>query len=251
MEHVTLMERELKEEGTESSLKSARRYIWRGLSPLEDDTKNILFGGEEESQNWFLEAEPSIGGSITVDWPAFKVQAPAAQTEWESDIVFANVPIGVSLPAGCCIVATNFVASWQGLFVQPSSGLPISAVDSQRLPPVLEQRLEQFKQLPEGWDSYGSRPISPKAIDMTESILAKAISDRELGLPLPFMVPTSKGGVGLEWKLESGKELLLEISPEGDVSYLLVEPRPDGGEKETEVTLRNPEELEKVFNTLS
>jgi hypothetical protein len=59
------------------------------------------------------------------------------------------------------------------------------------------------------------------------------------------------GGVGLEWKLESGKELLLEVSPAGDMSYLLVVPKPEGGEEETEDVVKGSQELESLFQIIS
>ena len=118
------------------------------------------------------------------------------------------------------------------------------------LPSALEQRLEEFKQLTEGWDSYGSLQISHTAVEGTKAVITQALSD-EIGLPAPFVAPTSPGGIGLEWKLESGKELLLEISPTGDMSYLLVEPRLDGGEDEVEDYISDPEELKNLLLALS
>ncbi len=82
-----------------------------------------------------------------------------------------------------------------------------------------------------------------------EPAILKAISE-EIRLPKPFVAPTSAGGVGLEWEVESGKELLLEISPAGELSYLLVTPRPDGGESEIEDVIDGSAKLHKLFSAL-
>ena len=127
----------------------------------------------------------------------------------------------------------------------------VAYIETQRgLPLALEQRLKEFVQLQEGWDSYSGRPISRGAIEQAKTIILKALSE-EIRLPKPFVSPTSVGGVGLEWTLESGKELLLEISPTGDLSYLLVTPRPDGGETEIEDALDGPAEVDKIFRSLN
>ncbi len=115
---------------------------------------------------------------------------------------------------------------------------------------TLEKCLEQLKQLPEGWDSYGACAISPTAIDRARSILVRVTAPEELGLSAPFVAPTSRGGVGLEWRFESGRELLLEVSPAGNVSYLLVIPKSDGGEEKIEDTVGSHEELETLFQSL-
>lgn len=54
----------------------------------------------------------------------------------------------------------------------------------------------------------------------------------------------------MEWKLESGKELLLDVSSDAEVSYLLVTPLPDGGEEEIDRDIQSNEDLDELFRTL-
>lgn len=101
------------------------------------------------------------------------------------------------------------------------------------------QRLERFRDLTENWDGYGGRAISAAAIEKAHSLL---LIDNT-----SFVAPGSDGGVGFEWSLESGKELLLEISPEGNMTYLLIERLPDGSEIETEGALQDGEKLRTLL----
>lgn len=50
--------------------------------------------------------------------------------------------------------------------------------------------------LPENWDSYGARPIDPRFVYYGLSLLNDLMRKRT---PSPAMVPTSMGGIQLEW----------------------------------------------------
>ncbi len=118
------------------------------------------------------------------------------------------------------------------------------------LPRVLSERLKRFAQLPQNWDSYGAPPISGRVIDEARNVLKRACTSSGFDLPIPFVSPTPEGGIGMEWKLESGKELLLEISSDGSASYLLVVPRPDGEEEDREDDIRSTEDLDELFENI-
>lgn len=47
-----------------------------------------------------------------------------------------------------------------------------------------------------GWDTYGGAPIDPRTAEKVFGVLRR-MSD--LGLPKPFISPTSKGGITTEW----------------------------------------------------
>lgn len=66
------------------------------------------------------------------------------------------------------------------------------------------QKLDSFKDLKENWDSYGGRPISPKAIDCAKAMLFR------LG-PGWQPVPMSDGGVLLEG-MQMYCDVMIEIS---------------------------------------
>lgn len=57
-------------------------------------------------------------------------------------------------------------------------------------------RLVSLLQLPPGWDTYGSLPISPTALVSILSALAYALPP---DVPEPSIVPTSDGGIQVEW----------------------------------------------------
>ena len=71
-------------------------------------------------------------------------------------------------------------------------------------------------------------------------------------LPEPFIAPTSDGGLQVEWKSSTGKELIIEVPPdEGPSGFLLIEPLPSGEEHETEGTLGQHYSLRALMLRLS
>ncbi len=91
------------------------------------------------------------------------------------------------------------------------------------------KKMSQLSHLSENWDSYGARAVDEFLIQRVgEQIsLTEAVS-----LPEPEVVPTSEGGVQLEWDLDSCA-LELEFCPDGSVLYLYEDrqaPDEDDGE---------------------
>lgn len=70
--------------------------------------------------------------------------------------------------------------------------------------------------LPPGWDSYGASAISPSAISVAEQLL-KLLADHNA--PRPALVPTSDGGIQIEW-YGADVEIQLEIDPDPNEVYL-------------------------------
>jgi hypothetical protein len=70
------------------------------------------------------------------------------------------------------------------------------------------QSLVRLAQLPAGWDSYGAPPIPRDASHFALEILQGIMRPRT---PLPQVVPSSAGGIQLEWH-EKGIDLELHIT---------------------------------------
>lgn len=66
------------------------------------------------------------------------------------------------------------------------------------------EKLESLRLLKSNWDSYGAASISPEAIATASQFLQ------------PDIVPTSQGGIQLEWH-NFGIDLEIEITPAGKV----------------------------------
>ncbi len=87
------------------------------------------------------------------------------------------------------------------------------------------RKLDELKNLPEDWDSYGADPISPNAIVKAKSIVTSvmiAFGDI-IGnvVQLTDVIPIADGGVQLEW-VGPHAELEIEISPKGNIGLLYI-----------------------------
>lgn len=93
--------------------------------------------------------------------------------------------------------------------------------DFERAPLVVPRWLDRAKgelrrlaDLPEDWDSYGGRPPNSASIARTLEVLDLLM---EGDVPLPNFIPTSDGGVQLEWH-RRGIDLEIEVKPSGRVA---------------------------------
>ncbi len=113
------------------------------------------------------------------------------------------------------------VADWQSYF--PAFRVVAHVETQEGLPSTLEQRLEEFKQLTEGWDSYGSEAISHAAVERSIILLQDLYAYlKELGktLPEPFVAPVPDGRIQIEWSGDE-KEVEITVDEKGIIEYLL------------------------------
>ena len=114
--------------------------------------------------------------------------------------------------------------------------------------PAWEQRLEQFRQLPENWDSYGAPRITDEAIEKGKSILT--LMTAAGFFEEPFVAPSPSGGIQIEWCIPGG-EVELQIPPTGDpITYSMVETTADGQEREIEETIPKTDGLERLLQRI-
>ena len=148
-------------------------------------------------------------------------------------------------------IETDPFAARTAAYIEPQDYFEAFKLGYPRLPREAADRLRQLATLTEGWDSYGAPPIDTVAIDQARRILVRACGSTGMGLPLPFIAPTLRGGVGMEWHPKSGKELLLEVSSNGEMSYLFVQPvEGEEAEDEREDVIRDMEELDNVVRAI-
>lgn len=79
------------------------------------------------------------------------------------------------------------------------------------------QAMGELLGLPENWDSYGARPVNPGVVSFALQLLSETM---RADTSAPAVVPTSCGGVQLEWHTR-GIDLEIEIRSPGRmyVSY--------------------------------
>jgi len=75
---------------------------------------------------------------------------------------------------------------------------------------AVERQLFPLQELPTGWDSYGAPAIDGRVVSLVVKFLVDVLAQ---GLPKPWVVPTSLGGISLEWRRDQ-KELTVEWSPQ-------------------------------------
>ncbi len=85
----------------------------------------------------------------------------------------------------------------------------------------LDKKLDYMSKLERDWDSYGSPPISPMAIELARKILTNEDTDKYY-----VVSPMGGGGVFIEWKAENFK-IFAEIDEDGE---MFVGAGPVGGE---------------------
>lgn len=74
-------------------------------------------------------------------------------------------------------------------------------------------RIQHLMGLRPNWDSYGSRPIEPNSVNYALEFLRTSMPQEGKA---PQIVPTSKGGLQLEWHA-NGIDLEVEVDPAGNV----------------------------------
>jgi hypothetical protein len=84
------------------------------------------------------------------------------------------------------------------------------------------QELFGLAALEENWDSYGGRPVSPRAVSAAVAIAGLVSYLAPDAEPLA-VAPLASGGVQLTWTNGRGGEIEVDVSPDGTLGYLLVE----------------------------
>lgn len=80
----------------------------------------------------------------------------------------------------------------------------------------LSEGLDALGALPEDWDGYGAKPVSPLALNMAGNLIDALL---RYPLPPPQLVPVPNGGVQLEWVGEA-IEVDLELRPDGSAVFV-------------------------------
>jgi hypothetical protein len=78
---------------------------------------------------------------------------------------------------------------------------------------TITKRLNDLLALPADWDSYGARTISVPAATTTLQLLRSVLS---VGKPIPAIIPTSYGGIQIEWH-RNNADLEISVFPDGKV----------------------------------
>jgi len=115
---------------------------------------------------------------------------------------------------------------------ETTRGAATTGAQRARWAPSVAHALRQLRDLPPGWDSYGAHRVQEGAVHSAFEILWAIADDPQL--PQPSIVPTSAGGLQIEWH-RPGVDLELEIAPNGNAFEMSV----SEGEAAREISLSN------------
>ena len=79
------------------------------------------------------------------------------------------------------------------------------------------RRAATLAQLPNGWNSYGAKPVSPRAVHHATRLLRETACLIP-NVATPSVVPTVGGGLQLEWHLR-GVDIEIEFGSDGCASW--------------------------------
>ncbi len=78
------------------------------------------------------------------------------------------------------------------------------------------ERLTNLSKLQENWDSYGASAINAQAITQAIQVMTEVMTN---DTPMPAIVPTTRGGIQLEWHL-GGIDMEVEVTGGRTLSVL-------------------------------
>ena len=102
-------------------------------------------------------------------------------------------------PATTVMTSDAWLPAQPAITVDPENEALTTSERRERIPNWLGPtigRLNEFLALPPNWDSYGAPTISVDILEYALRILSFTMDD---ATPLPTVVPTSEGGVQVEW----------------------------------------------------
>ena len=83
----------------------------------------------------------------------------------------------------------------------------------------IKAQLQKFLVFEENWNGYGESSIHEEAVNQAIAVLDKIVSETT---PKPDIVPTSRGGIQIEW-VSTDFEIEVEILPTGPAQIIIVE----------------------------
>jgi len=190
---------------------------------------------------------------ITDEYPSLILKGEETAPLTTEDILKLETNVVYSYPANVLVKAMKLGTGISFSIIDDIPFFELANAKPSSLPLATEQRLEELKQLPEGWDGRGAHQVSDRAITKAKLILQRASTIIGFGfLKESFISPCTDGGLEIESDLASGKELFLDIAPTGEsITFLLVETTPEGEEKEKEGEIQEIEDLDKLLRRAS
>lgn len=150
------------------------------------------------------------------------VRFPEPSSTLTRDVAFTNA-------------APRFTAQ---LYLLEEEGWGLAIDTTEQIGPWLHdviRRVFYLLKLPEGWDSYGARRISPDAVAEGLQLLGEVLGPGE-DIQIPDLTPGPNGEVQLGWR-RGGKTLEVDIIGPGDATVYFCDDDANGTAGEWELDL--------------
>jgi len=132
------------------------------------------------------------------------------------------------------IISWDILANWDFLANRQQLSREVRSVPPlaiERWQVELLGRIGRLLELPSNWDSYGARPVSRDFLRYALEVLRVIMRP---GTPLPALIPTSLGGIQIEWHTRGiDLEIRVQSTSQIHVSY---EDQRNGLEGESDLT---------------
>lgn len=141
----------------------------------------------------------------------FMSTTPWQRSRWPREVLLSDRYYRESilerdLRPSSLLPATSMQAEWPFVIPFGEDMLIFEARPVDWILPVLEQ-ISQLGSLPFNWDSYGSQAIKPEIALTALELILTLLQEND---PKPSIVPTSRGGIMLEWH-QRGIDLEVDI----------------------------------------
>lgn len=111
----------------------------------------------------------------------------------------------------------------------------------------LISKVSAYRSLPHNWNSYGSPAPTSIAVAKALHFIGSALNDSHIP---PRVTPVSGGGIQFEWS-RGGREIEIEILPDGTTELLVADNDEEDSQIETTLQASSPEVMNVLLSWLT
>lgn len=216
--------------------------------PHSETAASDIYGGRYEALGDWFRAYWRATGLVRKAVYSAVVENSARRSDAYAELLVQQSEVAETLLERTRRYLAAYDSSARHIFAETAA-----IVRSDTLLRPARERLAQISRLEADWDSYGAEPPSAAAVLRANSLLQaveESLADLVGEQIRPYaLAPIADGGVQLEWRGQ-GKTLEIEIGPDRDLGYLLIEEDGDARSFQQEDNVSTSQIVELVAKTL-